>query len=170
MNVDFVLYTPTSSYSGRESHDIQLLNEYREHKPLLRQWEELKVSSPQICKMTFLKRNLPSQLVELEKTIREKINGGLNFHRSVPRMLEITTSQASKASAMKRLMQDLNIISSNTVAIGDGYNDIDLFKAVGISIAMDNSPDQVKKEATLVIGTNDDDGVAKFLSESFFAR
>ena len=47
------------------------------------------------------------------------------------------------------------------VAIGDNQNDISMFEAVGLSIAMGNAADTVKAAATRVTGDNVSDGVAQ---------
>ena len=36
------------------------------------------------------------------------------------------------------------------MSLGDYYNDIDMFKASGISVAMANAPDDIKQMATYV--------------------
>ena len=44
--------------------------------------------------------------------------------------------------------------------IGDGQNDVYMFKVAGLSIAVDNASDEVKKAADHVTDANVDDGVA----------
>ena len=52
------------------------------------------------------------------------------------------------------------------VAFGDGLNDIDMFKIADECYAVSNAEDELKALATGVIESNDDDGVAKWLSEN----
>lgn len=42
-----------------------------------------------------------------------------------------------------------------------------MLKLCGKGIAMGNAIDEVKKVADQVIGTNDDEGIAKYLTETF---
>ena len=52
-------------------------------------------------------------------------------------------------------------ISTNAVAtIGDMQNDLAMFRTSGLSIAMGNATDDVKKAATLVTASNEDEGFA----------
>lgn len=53
----------------------------------------------------------------------------------------------------------------NTIAFGDDYADIGMLKMVGTDIAMGNAIDEVKSIADIIIGTNDEDGIADFLGE-----
>ena len=55
------------------------------------------------------------------------------------------------------------------MAIGDSYNDVDMSKVAGMAVAMGNAPEAVKQAAHLVIESNDEDGVAKYLDEFLVA-
>ena len=52
---------------------------------------------------------------------------------------------------------------ADTMAIGDGGNDIPMLRHAGIGIAMGNANDAVKAEADYVTDTVDQDGIAKAL-------
>lgn len=75
--------------------------------------------------------------------------------------LEIMPPNASKAEALKQLQSLFQ--SERTVVFGDGKNDIDMFKAADESYAVENAHEDLKKYATAVIPSNDEDGVAKWL-------
>ena len=49
------------------------------------------------------------------------------------------------------------------VAFGDNYNDLGMFEAADVSVAVGNACDEVKNAADIVIEKNTEDGVAKFL-------
>ena len=49
------------------------------------------------------------------------------------------------------------------VAFGDGRNDIEMFEIADESSAVENAVDELKEIATGIIGSNDADGVAKWL-------
>lgn len=65
------------------------------------------------------------------------------------------------------LYQKLNILKENTYAFGDGENDIEMFHLVGTSIAMGNADVEVKKHASTVTLTVDEDGIADFFEKEF---
>ena len=56
------------------------------------------------------------------------------------------------------------------IAFGDDYADIGMLKLCGKGIAMGNAIDEVKEKADLVIGSNDEDGIAEYLAATFLAK
>lgn len=80
---------------------------------------------------------------------------------ALPDMLEIVPLGGSKGSALKVLLKELNIPIENTMAIGDGENDIEMIQLAGIGVAVGNAGVHVKQAADYVVGTNDEDGVAE---------
>jgi|GEM_PF-430647 len=78
---------------------------------------------------------------------------------------DIVNADISKGSGVTRFCEHFGIDKADTIAIGDGFNDVAMFKVTGYSVAMGNALDNVKKMANHVTDTNDNDGVAKFLEE-----
>ena len=58
-----------------------------------------------------------------------------------------------------------NISEAEITAFGDDYADIGMLKLCGTGIAMGNAVEEVRKIADRVIGSNDEDGIAAYLSE-----
>lgn len=77
--------------------------------------------------------------------------------------LEIMPHMASKSRAAVQLKKYLKC--DRLVVFGDALNDKDLFECADECYAVSNADDELKKIATGVIGSNDDDGVAKWLFE-----
>jgi len=77
--------------------------------------------------------------------------------------LEIHPRGATKASAALALKSMLNC--DRIVCFGDGINDIPLFEIADECYAVANAEDNLKALATATIGSNEEDGVAKFLAE-----
>ena len=75
-------------------------------------------------------------------------------------LLDIWASNISKGSAVKVLAEKLGVNLEQVIAFGDNYNDVELFEAVGIPIAMGNSVEEIKSLAKYTTLTNDDDGIA----------
>jgi hydroxymethylpyrimidine pyrophosphatase-like HAD family hydrolase len=76
-------------------------------------------------------------------------------------LLEIMPKKASKANAILRLKELLGC--DRLVVFGDGINDLDMFRIADEAYAVENAVPELKAAATAVIGSNDDDGVAKWL-------
>lgn len=73
--------------------------------------------------------------------------------------------QTSKSNAIKQLQTLVNC--ERLVVFGDGKNDIDMFQLADESYAVKNADDELKKYATAIIPSNDDDGVAKWLEHNY---
>ena len=79
----------------------------------------------------------------------------------------ITNIQVNKGNAIKKLAKHLHVDLKNTYGFGNDYNDIKMFKTVNHSIVMENANDNLKKHAKIIAKSNDKDGVANFLEETF---
>lgn len=77
--------------------------------------------------------------------------------------LEIMPQSATKAHAALQLKKLLGC--EKIVAFGDGKNDVELFQIADEAYAVANAAPELKAVATAVIGSNEDDGVAKWLIE-----
>ncbi|RKX54702.1 MAG: hypothetical protein DRP30_01525 [Thermotoga sp.] len=78
---------------------------------------------------------------------------------------EIFGPEVSKGRALKFLEKHLGISTKKMVFIGDNYNDIDAMRIAGLSVAMGNSPDEVKKVADMVVPSCDEEGVSYLVRE-----
>lgn len=79
--------------------------------------------------------------------------------------LTVHDFRATKDRALKYVRQKLNIENRNLVVFGDGVNDLKMFEVADVSIAVENSSEEVRSKADLVIGTNEADSVAKYLHD-----
>ena len=77
--------------------------------------------------------------------------------------LEIMPQKASKAQAALQLKQKLEC--DRLVVFGDGKNDIDMFEIADEAYAVENAVSELKAVATGIIGSNENDGVAKYLQK-----
>lgn len=79
--------------------------------------------------------------------------------------LEAYSSKASKANGIKYLSKYIDY--SKVICFGDNLNDIPMFELADEAYATANAADEIKKIATDVIGSCEEDGVAEFLKERF---
>jgi len=79
--------------------------------------------------------------------------------------LDLTGPGVSKGSALEELRVHLDVDSANTVAIGDGTNDIEMLRWAARSAAMGNAPANVQAVADEVLGFVEDDAVVPLLAE-----
>ena len=79
--------------------------------------------------------------------------------------VEACSRETSKGIALKWLCDKLKISMDAVVTIGDCESDISMLEYAGISVAMGNAMEEVKKHAKIVIDNNNNDGVGKFLTD-----
>lgn len=79
--------------------------------------------------------------------------------------LEIMPKGIDKGSALLNLADSLKIDHSETMAIGDGENDIPMLQEAGVSVVMGNASEKIKKMADFVTADNNQSGVAKAFSK-----
>lgn len=87
--------------------------------------------------------------------------GELSITSSSFNNLEINVKDANKGHALATFADLMNVPMDNTMAIGDNNNDVPMLKAAGVSFAMGNGTDEVKKIANHVTDININNGVAK---------
>lgn len=85
---------------------------------------------------------------------------GIYVTSSSPFNLEITHINGNKGNGLIKMARHFHIPLKNTIAIGDERNDLPMFHTAGLSIAMGNADEEVKKHCDLITLTNDENGVA----------
>lgn len=80
-----------------------------------------------------------------------------------PEFVDITGSGADKGKGVLAMANYLGMDPHNTIAFGDGGNDISMIRTAGIGIAMGNANEQLKQEADYVTTAVDDNGVSNAL-------
>lgn len=79
--------------------------------------------------------------------------------------LDINNHNVSKGIAITKLLDYLNIKKENSLCFGDYFNDMDMFNACGIKVAVENACDKLKEKSDYITSSNDDNGVAEFLDK-----
>ena len=122
-------------------------------------------------------RENPGKVAKVNLYHRDKASRDRNFERVSKLHLSISLSERNnleaspygitKASGLEELCKFLDIDIADTVAVGDGPNDIEILQAAGVAVAMGNARDSIKQLADFVTTDNDNDGVAVAI-EKFF--
>ena len=109
--------------------------------------------------------------------IRSPDHTGADFHEMVGRLglhevsysvgwtawLDINPQGVNKASALESVRQHLGVAVEDTVAVGDGRNDIEMLRWAGRGIAMGDADDVTRAAADEVTGAFADGGLAQAL-------
>ncbi|MCU0121915.1 HAD family hydrolase [Pseudomonas sp. B2M1-30] len=109
-------------------------------------------------------------LIELEAQLLPKVEGLAQVSRSQPVYLDVTAVEANKGTALATLAEYLGVPLEQTAAMGDGGNDPAMFHCAGLSIAMGQAEDAVKRQADVVTGANTEDGAAQAIEKYILAR
>jgi Cof subfamily protein (haloacid dehalogenase superfamily) len=100
-------------------------------------------------------------LARCEAELRARLGDRASISRSQDYYLDVTHPQSNKGYAVAALARLLSVPASGIATIGDGRNDVAMFRAGGRSIAMGNAAPEVQAAADFVTDDNDADGFAK---------
>ena len=75
--------------------------------------------------------------------------------------LEVYSEKAGKWNTIKKLKEMYGF--EKIVAFGDNGNDVEMLKNADLAVAVGNAQPIAKSSADIIIGSNDEDGVAQFL-------
>jgi Cof subfamily protein (haloacid dehalogenase superfamily) len=78
----------------------------------------------------------------------------------LPDSMAICPVASDKGTALELVRSRLGLPRESVMAIGDNFVDLPMFRSAGLSVAMANAPDEVKRQATVIAPSNDDEGVA----------
>ncbi|WP_095194159.1 HAD family hydrolase [Pseudomonas sp. Irchel 3A7] len=109
-------------------------------------------------------------LIELEAQLLAKVEGQAQVSRSQPVYLDVTAMQANKGEALKTLAEFLAVPLAQTAAMGDGGNDPAMFHCAGLSIAMGQAEEAVKRQADVVTASNAEEGAALAIERYILPR
>lgn len=89
----------------------------------------------------------------------------LHFTRASEHTMDAINQGVSKAKGIEKLLKYLNVKLEDTVAFGDGLNDLEMIEYVGKGIAMGNAFEELKEKADFVTDSVLNDGIMKALKE-----
>ena len=84
----------------------------------------------------------------------------INYYIGYTAWLDLAPMGVSKASALADVGVRLGIGAEDVLAVGDGFNDIEMLEWAGRGVAMGHAPDRLKDIADDVTGTVHEDGLA----------
>jgi len=122
------------------------------------------LSTPAL-KILFYGEN--AKLQQLKAQILAALTLPIHLTFSDEYYLEAMPNNISKGHSLKILLEQLQLPLANSMAFGDGFNDVEMFGTVTYPVVMDNASEKLKQlfpDALRAQG-NHQDGVAKFLYE-----
>lgn len=159
LQADGVVYAQKSCIQHPECYGVdyirQLIQETRVPVEDMGEYLEQRGKAVGKVNIFFPEPNIRSQ------AFHDLKNFPYDFSYSEPSNLEINKHGVHKGLGLKNLAEYLHLSLEKVMAIGDNYNDVALLKTAGCSVAMANSPEDVKQYAMYTTAGNDELGVAK---------
>jgi Cof subfamily protein (haloacid dehalogenase superfamily) len=103
-------------------------------------------------------------LMQLEEQARSMIGARATVARSQLYYLDMTHRLANKGDGIAALAQAFGVELTQVAALGDMTNDIPMFARAGLSVAMGQASDCVRRAADATAATNNEAGVAEAIA------
>ena len=108
-------------------------------------------------------KKLDQYLAQLPVTLKNEAS----FLKSAPHYLDINSQGLDKGIALQYFCDLKGITASEVIAFGDNFNDMAMLEFAGVSVAMGNAVEELKKVANYVTLSNNEDGIGCFLRKYF---
>ena len=161
--LDFLVYVPKAIYYSENSKRVNVIIKYNNSveeklRAPLYSAESLDVLNEDIIKILI--RTDDDNLI---KKLNEDVNkdGSLTIVQSEENLFDIMASGVSKGAGLSILAKHFGIYLERTVVFGDNYNDISMFELAGMSIAMGNAEEELKRIADYITLSKDESGVSR---------
>ena len=142
-------------------HYVKMIRELRRPVPELKAF--LRAQGRGVQKVQLFTPDEP-----LRQRLLRELEGrfpGITVSSSVPNNIEINQEKANKGDALLALARHLGLDRAQTMAFGDGLNDVPMLKTAGIGVAMANAPANIQALSDRVTASCDEDGVAQTIEE-----
>lgn len=154
--IDNVVYTDTEDEVTR-NYAIALRVEFR----LLKQLDRALSEGPTM--ITF--RNEPPEIDKLTGFMRNHFQDAIYMVNSRPFFLDITHREVTKGRGLAELCSHLGIRADEVLAVGDGWNDLEMLEFAGLGAVVANAPEGLKAKADYVAAGSHYHGVIEIMEK-----
>jgi Cof subfamily protein (haloacid dehalogenase superfamily) len=109
----------------------------------------------------------PTTIKKLKTELSSLYAERANVLVTMDEYLEIMDPLVNKGRALEFLADSLKINLKQIIAAGDGYNDLEMLKAAGFSLAVNNGREELKVVADVLIDPPQKDGLGRYLEKIF---
>ncbi|ASW43291.1 Cof-type HAD-IIB family hydrolase [Clostridium isatidis] len=156
--INAIIRQVTKGFEENSSEYEKAKNEMNWFFKILNQYKDKEINYNNINKISFISNGHPYE--EVYNTFKRELE---IYHSTVPQFGEnsgeIGIKGINKAKAIDYVIKYLNIDKSDTLAYGDGENDIDMFKSVNHGVAMENARPNLIKVAKEITYTAESNGI-----------
>lgn len=114
--------------------------------------------------LNILLTDIPQRILKVKRELELRYTDILQITRSGPSFLDIFPRGSNKGNGLRAVCENLGVDLSETVAFGNGENDLEMIIAAGIGVAMENSPDILRNSANIIAPSNNNNGFAVVLN------
>jgi Cof subfamily protein (haloacid dehalogenase superfamily) len=159
-----VVYAEMGLLSTALDENVQELIAHHEPVPeIIPDLETALVSERMPYKLVLMRRDLAA-VAEFQIYLEEVFRGRAQVVRSgLASLIEVMPLGVTKGTALAYILNHLGVASEETISFGDNCNDLDMIRRAGIGVAMGQSPEDLRRNADYITGTNDEDGVGHAL-------
>jgi Cof subfamily protein (haloacid dehalogenase superfamily) len=150
-NEQWLIRNPDGEYVGHEQRAIH-------HGPAV--VESFAPHLGKTCKIVGASPD-PELLMRCEAAMQRAVGKDATAVRSQTYYLDVTPPGHDKGTFVAAMAAWLGISLDEVATIGDMQNDLPMFARSGTSFAMGNAADEIKRHATHVTASNEEDGFAK---------
>ncbi len=133
--------------------------------------DQLEFTMPPVVEIDTMRTVEAYQIIALMPAALDEQVGALLPHCRMPRwhpaFTDIVADGNSKARGMEAICRHFGIRQEETLAFGDGANDIEMLEWAGIGIAMGNADQMVKEHADMVTTDVDHEGIEQAVNKLF---
>ncbi|RNF40733.1 Cof-type HAD-IIB family hydrolase [Planococcus salinus] len=157
-------------YAERRDHPVVFMNDQRMvstidyHPDIDESIKSLKFPHPKKVENFHLENDIYQALVFCEKEEEQQYHDAfpsIQFVRWHRVSCDILPKGRSKSTGIEQLIKKTGHSIEETIAFGDGLNDLQMMETAGFSVAMDNGHPKTKEKASYITDHVDDDGLAK---------
>lgn len=170
-NIPYLIYTDKDMFYNCDDQNkwVNYLQTRLNSLESQYKWKFVKINSNfEVDNHNIVKLLIPT--FDFDKKIINEVS--LWFKKEMPlfillesqeNILDIIPSHSSKGEGIKFLANLMDLNLNKTIAFGDADNDIPMFQTVKYSVAMNNAVDGLKKVATHITDSNNEDGIFNFI-------
>ena len=107
----------------------------------------------------FMFIDTAEKIDEIADNMPQDLKNEYYIVKSTPNFLEVMHKESTKGNGLQLLADKLGIDISDTMALGDQYNDLTMIAAAGTGVAMANAVPEVKATADVMTTSQNEDGV-----------
>ncbi|RYD84348.1 MAG: HAD family hydrolase [Verrucomicrobiaceae bacterium] len=144
--VSVIAYHRNGAYAEHGSEWIDLYAREAGWKPTIASFDTL--APDQFQKILW--SDHPDRINQLAPVLKAELSDRLNIMVTNPELLEFFAPTANKAVGAQALTGMLGIASEQTLAFGDGNNDVELLRWAGFSVAMHHGRETARQAARFV--------------------